>query len=80
MLDPGSQLNLLSITIVKEQNLHVERLPRLVAEWVNGGKLTIYSVTTVDTYIVDARGRKEMHQVPFIVTDLSRYKIYLGMP
>lgn len=79
LVDPGSQLNLLSAVIANEQNLVVVPLPYLVAESVTGD-LTIYGTTTVDVTIKDSRGRKQVHEILFVVADLRKYKMYLGMP
>ena len=34
----------------------------------------------METTITDSRGRVETHRIPFVVTDLQRYKLYLGLP
>lgn len=80
LLDGGSQLNLLSAMIAKEQSLQVTPLPSLLAEGVNGSNIPVYGTTIVQTTVTDSRGRKETYDVPFVVTDLRRYKIYLGLP
>jgi len=80
MIDGGSQLNLLSAVLAKEQELEVEPLPELLAEAVNGGKLTVYGTTEVDVTITDSRGCVKTQPIPFVVTDLRRYKMYLGLP
>lgn len=80
LVDGGSQLNLISVLLVKELDLVMEPLPSLVAEGVGGTNLSIYGTTTVDMTITDSRGRRETQRVPFVVTDLKRYKVYLGLP
>ena len=80
MIDGGSQLNLISATLTKECDLQVDPLLKLLAEGVDGGKLTVYGTTTVETTITDSRGRVETHRIPFVVTNLQRYKLYLGLP
>jgi hypothetical protein len=80
LLDGGSQLNLLSAIVAKEQRLQVDPLPSLLAEGVNGSSIPVYGTTIVRTTVTDSRGRKDTCNVPFVVTDLQRYKIYLGLP
>jgi hypothetical protein len=79
-VDGGSQLNLLSAMVAKEQNLQVDPLPSLLAEGVNGGSIPVYGTTTVTILITDSRGKQEAQEVPFVVTDLRRYPVYLGLP
>jgi hypothetical protein len=80
LVDGGSQLNLLSAMVAKEQNLQVDPLPSLLAEGVNGGSIPVYGTTTVTMLITDSRGKQEAQEVPFVVTDLRRYPVYLGLP
>jgi hypothetical protein len=80
LIDPGSQLNLISNTLAIEQKLHIEKMPELLAECANGSECRVYSTTLANIAITDSRRRKETHRVPFIVTDLQRYPIYLGLP
>jgi hypothetical protein len=80
LVDGGSQLNLLSAMVAKEQNLQVDPLPSLLAEGVNGGNIPVYGTTTVTVLITDSRGKQEAQEVPFVVTDLRRYPVYLGLP
>ncbi|KAH6480324.1 hypothetical protein HBI55_254530 [Parastagonospora nodorum] len=79
-LDPGSQLNLMSTKLAKEQGLEVTPLTGFLAEGVGEGNLTIYGTTVADVVVIDSRGKKENHEIPFVVTDLKRYPIYLGLP
>jgi hypothetical protein len=80
LLDPGSQLNLISALLAKEQDLNIEPMPKLLAEGPDGASLPIYGTTTADVTITDSRGRVQTHRVPFVVTDLKRYQMYLGLP
>jgi hypothetical protein len=80
LVDGGSQLNLMSARLAKEQGLEIEPLPKLLAEGVNGSEIPVYGSTAADVDITDSRGRVETHHVPFVVTDLRRYQVYLGLP
>lgn len=79
-IDRGSRLNLISAILTKEQGLQVEPLPKLLAEGISGSEIPIYSSTAAAVEIVDSRGRKETQHMPFVVTDLRRYPIYLDLP
>jgi hypothetical protein len=79
LVNGGSQLNLISKTFVNEQKLELVLIPELLAEAANGLEILIYSITTADVTITDLRGRKETHVVPFVVADLRRYQMYLGL-
>ena len=79
-MDGGSQLNLLSAMVAKEQNLQVDPLPSLLAEGVNGGSIPVYGTTTVTILVTDSRGKQETQEIPFVVTDLRRYLVYLSLP
>lgn len=80
LVDGGSQLNLLSATLAKEQELSVDPLPQLGVEGAGGSQLPVYGITTCDVTITDSRGRQQTHVIPFVVADLRRYKMYLGLP
>jgi hypothetical protein len=80
MIDGGSQLNLMSALLAKEQGLEIDPLPKLLAEGVNGSELLVYGTTTAEVNITDSRGKKQTHSIPFVVTDLKRYQLYLGLP
>jgi hypothetical protein len=80
LIDGGSQLNLISRRLAAEQGLIVEPLPNFLAECANGSEISIQGITTADVTITDSRGHKETHRVPFVVTDLRRYQVYLGLP
>ena len=80
MIDPGSQLNLMSAILAKEQDLPINPLPNILAEGVNGGKLTVYGTAETDVTITDSRGRVKTQRIPFVVADLNRYSLYLGLP
>jgi hypothetical protein len=51
----------------------------MLAKGVNRLELPIYRTTNTDVTIIDLRGHKKTHKVCFIVTDLKRYKRYLGL-
>lgn len=80
MVDPGSQLNLISAVLAKEQSLQVNPIPELLAEGVGGSEVAVYGSTVANVAITDSRGRVQTHRVPFVVTDLKRYPVYLGLP
>jgi hypothetical protein len=80
LIDGGSQLNLISAVLAKEQGLTIDPLPELLAEGVNGSEIPVYGTTTAGVTITDSRGRIQTHCVPFVVTDLRRYQVYLGLP
>jgi hypothetical protein len=56
-----------------EQKLHIDTMPKLLAECANGSEMPVYGTTVVDVAIADSRGRIETHRIPFVVTDLRRY-------
>jgi hypothetical protein len=58
----------------------VDPLPSLLAEGVNRGNIPVYSTTTVTVLITNLRGKQEAQEVPFVVTDLRRYPVYLSLP
>jgi hypothetical protein len=80
LIDGGSQLNLISKSLAIEQKLPIDPMPELLAECANGSEMPVYGTTVADIAITDSRGRKETHRVPFVVTDLQRYSMYLGLP
>jgi hypothetical protein len=51
----------------------------MLAKGVNRLELPIYRTTNTDVTITDSRGHKETYKVCFVVTDLKRYKMYLGL-
>jgi hypothetical protein len=73
IINRGSQLNLMSALLAKEQGLEIDPLPKLLAEGVNGSELPVYSTTTAEVNITDSRGKNQTHSIPFVVTDLKRY-------
>ena len=79
IIDRGSQLNLILSIQAKELALQVNKLPNLIAEGINRGKLSIYGSTTVNASIIDSQGRVKVHRIPFVVADLRQYKMYLGL-
>jgi len=80
LIDPGSQLNLLSAVTAKEQDLKVRPLPNLLAKGVGSGELKVYGTTRVAMSIKDSRGKTEVQDVPFIVAEIPKYRVYLGLP
>lgn len=80
LIDGGSQLNLISALLAKELDLRVKPLSTFLAEGANGSKMPIHGTTTADVAITDSRGRKQTHSIPFVVSDLNRYQVYLGLP
>jgi hypothetical protein len=40
----------------------------------------VHGTTTVDVVVTDSRGRVQTHRIPFVVSDIKRYKMYLGLP
>jgi hypothetical protein len=80
LIDGGSQLNLLSAVLAKEHDLPVQPLPKLLAEGVNGKELKVYGTTRVAIRITDSRRKTETQDVPFIVADVQKYQVYLGLP
>lgn len=58
----------------------MEPLPKLLAEGVNRTNVPVYGSTVATVEITDSRGHVEAHRIPFVVTDLKRYPLYLGMP
>jgi hypothetical protein len=63
----------------KELALQVNKLLSLIAEGINSSRMSIYRSTTVDITITDLRERIKTHCIPFVVADLKRYKVYLGL-
>jgi hypothetical protein len=81
LVDPGSYLNLLDAVLGKELGLKWQKLPPNVDAYAaNGTSMTIYGVVEVELMISDTNGHKVTHVVPFLVADLKRFPIYLGMP
>jgi hypothetical protein len=80
LIDGGSQLNLISAMLAKEHDLTVRPLPKLLAEGVDGKALKVYGTTEVAIRIRDSRGKEETQNVPFIVADIQKYQVYLGLP
>jgi hypothetical protein len=80
LIDRGSQLNLISAVLAKEQGLTINPLPDLLAEGVNGSEIPVYGTTTAGVTITDSCGRIQIDCVPFVVTDLRRYQVYLSLP
>jgi hypothetical protein len=81
LVDPGSYLNLIDAVLAKELGLEWKPLPRrIAASAANGSTLTMYGVSEVSITLYDAKGQLRTETVPFLVTDLRKYPIYLGMP
>jgi hypothetical protein len=60
--------------------LQVNPLLELLVEGVGGFELLVYRTTEANVTITNSRGRVQTHRVPFVVTDLKGYLIYLGLP
>jgi hypothetical protein len=54
IIDRGSQLNLISALLAKEQGLEINPLLKLLAKGVNGSKLLVYSTTIAEVNITDS--------------------------
>jgi len=80
LIDGGAEINAISPTLAKEHDLTIEPLPNLIAEGANGVKLTIHGLSMVTMDITDSRGRTQRHLIPFVVADIPRYQVYLGLP
>lgn len=80
LIDSGSQLNLISALKAKELGLRVDPLESFAAEAANRSKMTVYGTTVADLAITDSRGVKRTHTVGLLVTEVTAYPIYLGMP
>jgi hypothetical protein len=80
LIDKGSQLNLLSLLVAKENDLDIELLLKLLAEGPNRSNLTVYRITLANVSITDSHRRVQEHEVLFVVTELLKYKMYLGLP
>jgi hypothetical protein len=39
----------------------------------------VYSTTIAETTITDSRGRRETRLLPFVITDLKKYLMYLSL-
>jgi hypothetical protein len=70
----------MSAILAKEQDLPINPLPNILAKGVNSGKLTVYSTAETDVTITDLRGRVKTQRILFVVADLNRYLLYLGLP
>ena len=80
LVDPGSELNLLSDALAKELGLPIIPITQLRAEAVNGTEMPIEGATTVEVAITDSRGKTRHQLVPFMVCALRKFPVYLGMP
>ena len=80
LVDPGSELNLLSDALAKELELPIIPITQLRAEAVNGTEMPIEGATTVEVAITDSRGKTRHQLVPFMVCALRKFPVYLGMP
>jgi hypothetical protein len=80
LVDPGSYLNLLDTVLAKELGLKWKALPpNFGATAVNSSSITIYGVTEVNIVLSDSLGYKRTLCIPFLVANLKRYPIYLGI-
>jgi hypothetical protein len=73
LINGGSQLNLISKSLVTEQGLCTNPMLKLLVEEVNRSEIPVYSIITADITITNSCGRKQTHRIPFVVTDLQRY-------
>jgi hypothetical protein len=70
LINRDSQLNLILALLVKEIELKVTLLLKILAQRVNRSKLIVYSTTTTSLDITNSRGRIQNYCIPFVVTDL----------
>ena len=80
LIDGAAQLNLLSASVAKERDIQVRPLSRLMAEAANGTKMTIYGTASVNVIVIDSRRRRRKHLIPFVVADIPKFPMYLGLP
>jgi hypothetical protein len=80
LVDSASEFNLLSLTKAREWDAKVEPLTGLPAQAANGSKMKIHGTTVLSAEITDSRGRKQRHEVPCVVADLTGYDLLLGLP
>ena len=66
--------------LIKECNLEVNPLLKLLVEEVDRGKLIVYRTIIVETTITNLYRYIKTYYILFIVTNLQRYKLYLGLP
>ena len=64
----------------KELDLQVSPLTDVLAEAANGSQLTVYGTITVDVEMIDSVRQVRTQRIPFVVTNLTKYPIYLGLP
>ena len=57
LLDPGSQLNLISAIAAKDCNLKIKPLENVMADAANGSEITIYGMTMTEVSLKDLRRR-----------------------
>jgi hypothetical protein len=70
LINRGSQLNLILALLVKEIELKVTLLLKILAQRVNRSKLIVYSTTTTSLDVTNSRRRIQNYCIPFVVTDL----------
>jgi hypothetical protein len=70
LINRGSQLNLILALLVKEIELKVTLLLKILAQRANRSNLTVYSTTTTSVDITNSRGRMQNYRILFVVTDL----------
>ena len=80
LIDGAAQLNLLSATVAKEKDIPVEPLNGLLAEAANGTEMTIYGTASASVVVTDSRGRHRTQMIPFVVADVKKFPMYLGLP
>lgn len=55
-------------------------IPKLLAKGIDGSQLLVYGTTVSDVVVTDSKGRTQVHRIPFVVTDLQRFPVCLGLP
>jgi hypothetical protein len=66
--------------LAEELGLKKEPVPKLLAEAVNGSNMTIYGLTEAEVNLRDSRGKERVQWIDFVVTDLHRHQMFLGLP
>lgn len=79
LVNSASALNLLSLNKAIELVYRVTPLTELLANTTNRLKIKVYRITVLDIEIIDSRGYKQLQTIPFIIVDITRYNIFLGL-
>lgn len=80
LIDPGSQINIISAIRAKELDLHTDPLTPIQAHSMDGTDIKIYGTTIATVEVTDSRGRREMHGIPFVVMERPVFHMVLGLP